>query len=522
MASFETGGNKEVIDTDVVVVGAGISGLCAAKLLHETGLDVQVLEAQDRVGGRTYTVSHPSSGYADLGGAYVGAGQDRILRVAKELDLKFYKVNAEGKTASYMEGVHRSGSSDDPSLLTRNPLALLDMNNLLWKVGEFSKQVPPDTPWKAPRAKEWDSMTVKEFMDKECWTSVTKKLLGLLVATLACCEPEELSFLFLLAGVASSGGFGNAINEAQENKFVGGSMQVSEKIAALLGNRVVLSSPVMRIEQQEAVTMVTTHSGQQYRAKYVISAIPPTLLHRILFEPPLPGLKIQMIQRMPMGSVIKTMTYYETAFWKDNLGFSGTAMSDTGPVVACMDDTKPDGSFPALVGFITSTQAKKVCDMSVEERKQAVCEHYAEVFQCPEFLHPVHYVEHNWMADTFSGGGPGANLGTGVLTSFGSELRKPFGCVYFAGTETAVKWGGYMDGAVEAGERAAREILHAMGKISEDEIWQEEPPNSDVPPTPVAAVSWEKYLPSVPQLLFFLLAFVVLVVAVTLLCVFLT
>ncbi|XP_035693121.1 amine oxidase [flavin-containing] B-like [Branchiostoma floridae] len=196
MASFETGGNKEVIDTDVVVVGAGISGLCAAKLLHETGLDVQVLEAQDRVGGRTYTVSHPSSGYADLGGAYVGAGQDRILRVAKELDLKLYKVNAEGKTVSYMEGVHRSGSSDDPSLLTRNPLALLDMNNLLWKVGEFSKQVPPDTPWKAPRAKEWDSMTVKEFMDKECWTSVTKKLLGLLVATLACCEPEELSFLF--------------------------------------------------------------------------------------------------------------------------------------------------------------------------------------------------------------------------------------------------------------------------------------------------------------------------------------
>ncbi|XP_066267398.1 amine oxidase [flavin-containing] B-like isoform X4 [Branchiostoma lanceolatum] len=513
---------KELIDTDVVVIGAGISGLCAAKLLHETGLDVHVLEARDRVGGRTYTTRDPSYGYVDLGGAYVGPTQDRILRLAKELDLKLYKVNEKERTVSYLEGVQRSVKDpDDPSSFSNNPLDLIDLNSCVQKIEDFCKQVPADAPWNTPRAKEWDSMTVKDFMDKECWTSSARKMVGLIVAGVYCCEPHEISFLYFLTYLASGQGLRRMIsitNGAQERKFVGGSMQVSEKIAALLGNRVVLSSPVMRIEQEETVAMVTTHSGKQYRAKYIISAVPPPLLHRILFEPPLPDMKIQMVQRMPMGSIIKTNTFYNTAFWKEK-GFCGSALSDKGPVNYCMDDTKPDGTHPAIMGFILSTHAREYCEMSTEQRKQAVCKHYAEVFQCPEFLHPVNYVEQNWMAETFSGGCYAATLGPGVMTSFGRELRKPFCRMYFAGTETAVKWAGYMDGAVEAGERAAREVMHAMGKIPEDEIWQEEPPSVDVPHTPMAVDPLEKFLPSVPQLLYFLLAFLVLLVAV--LCVYL-
>ncbi|KAI8510316.1 hypothetical protein Bbelb_112320 [Branchiostoma belcheri] len=491
MASPEAGRKKKMVDTDVVVIGAGISGLCAAKLLHESGLDVRVLEARDRVGGRTFTARDPSYGYVDLGGAYVGPGQDKILRLVKEFDLKLYKMDEEGKTVSYMKGVQRAVTNpNDPSALSNNPLDLLDLNSCFQKLDAFAKQLPPDAPWNAPRAAEWDSMTVKEFMDKECWTSLARKMMGLLTEIFSGSQPEEISFLFYLTSLNSAQGIDTAMSGAQEMKFVGGSMQVSEKIAELLGNRVVLSSPVMRIEQQEAVATVTTHSGQQYRAKYVISAVPPCLLHGILFEPPLPALKMQMIQRMPMGSMIKTVTYYETAFWKEK-GFSGTALSDKGL---------------SMVVWMTPNQMALILPS-----KQAVCKHYAEIFQCPEFLHPVNYVELDWMAETFSGG-YGANLGPGVLTSYGRELRKPFCQVYFAGTETAVKWSGYMDGAVEAGERAAREVLHAMGKISEDQIWQEEPPSIDFPLTPTEADPLGKILPSIPQLLYFLLAFVVLLV----------
>ncbi|KAK2082896.1 hypothetical protein P7K49_038132, partial [Saguinus oedipus] len=80
-------------------------------------------------------------------------------------------------------------------------------------------------------------------------------------------------------------------------------------------------------------------------------------------------------------------------------------------------------------------------------------------------------------------------------------LRQPVDRIYFAGTETATHWSGYMEGAVEAGERAAREILHAMGKIPEDEIWQSEPESVDVPAQPITTSFLERHLPSVPGLL---------------------
>ncbi|KAI8478086.1 hypothetical protein Bbelb_441850 [Branchiostoma belcheri] len=259
--------------------------------------------------------------------------------------------------------------------------------------------------------------------------------------------------------------------------------------------------------------------------------------------------------------------------------FSGEAQSDIGPVMYCVDDTKPDGSHPAITGFIVAGHARDVCEMSPEERMAATrgvkrilewkppgkrplgrprmrwtdglkkilakrtnisfeeageIEHDRTQFGfydmwelcSPDFTtvtdrpvwssgnQPVNYVEQNWMADPFSGGCFVATLGPGVLTSFGRAIRKPFGKVYFAGTETAVKWNGYMDGAVESGERAAREVLHAMGKISEDQIWQEEPPSPDVPHTPFEDNPLEKILPSVPQFLYILLALVVLLLSV--------
>ncbi|XP_078700515.1 amine oxidase [flavin-containing] B-like [Branchiostoma floridae x Branchiostoma belcheri] len=508
---------KGILDIDVVVIGAGISGLCAAKLLQESGLDVRVLEARDRVGGRTYTKRDPSYGYVDLGGSYVGPTQDRILRLAKELDLKTYVVDMGEKAVLYFEGV-RQTTSDTGTYLAQlnNPLGMLDSNNIFRKIQNLSQQVPLAAPWNAPRAKEWDIMTVQEFINNECWTRITRSDIQGVVQSTFCCEAHEISLLYYLFYMASGQGQRRVIsatNGAQERKIVGGAMQVSEKIAALLGDRVVLSSPVLRIDQEDTVAIVTTHSGQQYRAKYVISSVPLPVLHRILFEPPLPAMKLQLVQRMTMGSIIKTNTYYRTAFWKEK-GFSGEAQSDIGPVSYCVDDTKPDGSHPAITGFILAGHARDVCEMSPEERKQAVCEYYAEVFQCPEFLHPVNYVEQNWMADPFSGGCFVATLGPGVLTSFGRAIRKPFGKVYFAGTETAVKWNGYMDGAVESGERAAREVLHAMGKISEDQIWQEEPPSPDVPHTPFEDNPLEKILPSVPQFLYILLALVVLLLSV--------
>jgi len=89
----------------------------------------------------------------------------------------------------------------------------------------------------------------------------------------------------------------------------------------------------------------------------------------------------------------------------------------------------------------------------------------------------------------------------GFFTRYGKILREPIDRLYFAGTETATKWSGYMEGAIQAGERAAREILYKMGKITRDQIWQEEPPSQDVVSVPFKVSFAEKYTPSVPGFL---------------------
>ncbi|XP_043541113.1 amine oxidase [flavin-containing]-like [Chiloscyllium plagiosum] len=160
---------------------------------------------------------------------------------------------------------------------------------------------------------------------------------------------------------------------------------------------------------------------------------------------------------MPMGSVIKVVTFYKRAFWKEK-GFNGCTMSNSGCVTFSMDDTKPDGSHPAMMGFIQAETARRMCLDTLERRKASVCQHYARIFKMEEFLHPVDYVEKNWTEEAYSGGCYSSTFGPGVLTSFGEALRQPVGRIHFAGTELASQWPGYMDGAVQSGERAAREV----------------------------------------------------------------
>ncbi|XP_008940412.1 PREDICTED: amine oxidase [flavin-containing] B-like, partial [Merops nubicus] len=133
--------------------------------------------------------------------------------------------------------------------------------------------------------------------------------------------------------------------------------------------------------------------------------------------------------------------------------------------------------------------------------KTRLCELYAKVLGSEEALHPVHYEEKNWCEEQYSGGCYTAYFPPGIMTQYGRIIRQPVGRIYFAGTETATEWSGYMEGAVQAGERAAREILFAMKKIPDSEIWKPEPESIDVPALPITTSFWERNLPSVPGLL---------------------
>ncbi|CAM5078882.1 unnamed protein product [Eretmochelys imbricata] len=488
---------------DVIVVGGGISGMSAAKLLAESGLSVVVLEARDRVGGRTFTVKNKKVNYVDVGGAYIGPTQNRILRLAKELGIETYKVNIKERLIHYVKGKSYPFQGAFPPIW--NPIIYLDYNNLWRTMNEMGKEIPADAPWAAPHAAEWDKMTMKELTDKICWTKTAREFATLFVNINVTSEPHEVSALWFLWYVKLCGGttrIFSVTNGGQERKFVGGSGQITEKIMELLKGRVKLERPVVCIDQSGDSVIVETLNHEIYEGSYVISAIPPGLTTKIHFNPELPSERNQLIQRLPMGSVIKCMVYYKEAFWK-KMDYCGCMLieDEEAPISITLDDSKPDGSVPAIIGFILTRKAYRLARVSKEERKRKICELYAKVMGSEEALHPVHYEEKNWSEEQYSGGCYTAYFPPGIMSQYGRIIRQPVGKIYFAGTETATQWSGYMEGAVQAGERAAREILFNMGKISKGEIWMPEPESEDVPAWPITTTFWERNLPSVPGLL---------------------
>ncbi|XP_033759978.1 amine oxidase [flavin-containing]-like isoform X2 [Pecten maximus] len=490
-------------EVDVVVIGAGLSGLSAAKLLDETGLSVVVLEARDRVGGRTFTEHNDTVNYVDFGGAYVGPTQNRILRLADEFGVETYLTNEVEDLVYYKHG--KSYRFQDAFPPMGSFLATLDMNNIFRKMDTMGEEIPADAPWMAPHAEEWDSMTVQEFFDKNVWTKEVHYQAADYVRLNVTCEPYECSLLWFL-WYTSICGFSARIqsteNGAQERKFVGGSQQISKCMAKKLGkDKVLLSHPVCKISQNSNGAKVTDIHGNHYQGRYVIVATPLPLQNKITYEPSLPALRNQLIQRVPMGSVIKTFVYYKTPFWREK-GYCGSSaiVDDEGIIGFSMDDVKPGDNhdLPALMGFILADKARTLCSLTKEERKQRISKLYSKVFQSQDALHPVHYEEKNWMEEQWSGGCYTVMMPPGLLTKFGRELRKPIDRIHFAGTETATQWSGYMEGAVQAGERAAREILFAEHSISESEIWKDEPENQRVKARPFHTTFWERNAPSVP------------------------
>lgn len=476
----------------VIVIGAGLSGLSAAKLLHEHGVEVVVLEANDRVGGRTLTLTpsaeagDPQYGWVDLGGSYVGPTQNHILRMCKELGCETYLARDDHDSIYFSKGRKCCYSSLWPGFWWSNPFAALDLRTVIRKLDEMALQVPADRPWQASRAIEWDQITFKDFLKKHCWTRDARGFLEAMSVTNNTAEDHEMSLLFFLWYLHQAQGV-NRIwpikDGAQERKIIGGSQQLSIKIAEKLGERIHLKKAVVQIRYMDDGVMVKALDGKVFNGSYVIVAIPPPAHLKIHFDPPLPPLRHGLIQRCPMGLVIKCIVFYKSEFWIEK-GYNG--------FVCCMDgvevvgnvgeDCKPGVSLYGLICFIYGQHAISLRNMEQSARRDAVCRCLAKFYDSQEALEPAHYVDKLWLEEPYIGGCYTTYYPPGVLTQYGPAIREPIGSrIYIAGTETALQWTGYMNGAIEAGERAAREVLHAQGKISRSDIWVKEPEFSEVP-----------------------------------------
>ncbi len=446
-------------NTDVVVVGAGYAGLTAAEVLSEAGLEVTVLEARDRVGGRVHTATVADGLAIDHGGQWVGRTQHRLTALAQRHGVATFPTYDEGDNLSVRgdEIARYKGPipNDKPDVGADEIAALLELDLM-------AMQVTTEAPWEAPDADEMDSITAHSWIRDNVENEEARHGMKLLVEAVFSAEPRDLSLLHLLFYLRSGGGSTKLLTVAggaQESRFVGGAQQVANRIAAGLGQNVRLNSPVERVAFNADGVRVSG-AGFDVRGRRAVIAVPPPLGARIDWSPGLPLDHQQIFQRVPMGCVIKVHVVYERPFWRD-AGLSGQVVADGGIIKIVFDNSPVDGGRGVLLAFIEGDDARAWADRSEADRRDETLRAFVKFFG-PEAANPTAYYEKSWAAEPYSLGCYAGVFPPGVWTTFGKALRVPVETVHWAGTETATEWMGYIDGAVQSGERAAREILQAL------------------------------------------------------------
>ena len=441
---------------DVAVVGAGLAGLSAATQIHSAGRSVVVLEARGRVGGRN--LDHPLAPgkVVELGGEWTGPGQDRVQALAKELGVATFPTYSDGNSVYYSSGQLQTYTGDIPPA---NPASLVELEVAITELNNMAASVPPDKPWTASQAASWDQETIQTWINQNLHTPEAQSLTELAIRGVYGEEAEQISLLDLLAAIAGVGGDINTlIGSAQSIRFVGGPQQLSQRLARRLGTAVRLGVALSAVQQ---ATHVTLHAGaERFAARSVILTVPKPLVAGISFEPPLPEGYAQVLQRQPMGSVVKVNAIYPTPFWRDQ-GLNGQATSDTGPIRITYDNSPPDGKPGVLVGFMEGNDSRAFYGASVAARRAAALQSFARYFG-RQALNPVGYVDLAWAQEVRTRGAYGTFNPPGVLTSLNDPLAQPFGRLHYAGADASPQWPGYMDGAIRSGQRAAAEVLTAL------------------------------------------------------------
>lgn len=446
------------VDVDVVVVGAGLSGLVAARELRRRGRSVVVVEARDRVGGRTVSLPTHHGHPVDGGGAWIGPGQDRILALADELGLATAPTYYSGDTTYDLLGKVTRGLLPDVSWGES-----LDALRALWSLDRLARSVPQGSSWEAPDAARLDALTVHDWLVARQATPFTHAVFKLITRAIFAGYPERMSLLWVLHYAGAAGGVLPLIlndGGAQDTRFEGGSQGVSLAMAAELGDAVRLGQPVRQVRHAPGEPVVVDTPAGGVRCRRVVVAMMPGDTMRIAFDPELPSQRLDLaggwarLTRLPL---IKASVLYPRPFWRER-GLNGAMQSDAAPLQLVFDTSPSTGSIGVLTCFFSVTEAPGLGD--ARTRPEALAAELVRYFG-PEAAHPLEVVEQDWGIDPWSTGCI-TPLPPGLLSRAGAALRAPIGRVHWAGTETAQRWCGFMDGAVRAGERVASEVHGAL------------------------------------------------------------
>lgn len=458
----------ETAEADVVIIGAGLAGLTAARDLLAQGRSVIVLEARDRPGGRVYGLPLGDGTTSEGGAEFIGPTQDRIAALAADLGVATFPTYNTGKNVYYRSGKRSLYATDGLLGAVPPDWGVVDLEMALLRLGNMAKSVPVGEPWKADKAEEWDGQTFHTWSRANSLSGGARFLLDEFISSTLSVRSRDVSLLYVLNYIASAGNEDNPgtvdrlINTkggGQETRFVGGSQEVPARLAARLGDRVRYNAPVRAVAGSGGGVTVTA-DGITVTAKRVVVAMSPAIAGKIAFSPALPASRAQLMQRYPLGSVAKFVAVYDTPFWRAD-GLTGQAVSDQGAIDATFDNSPPDASRGILMGFMNQVNIRKLDGAAPQDVTAAGLASFALLFG-DKAKTPVRTAFQRWDNEVWSGGGPVGVAPPGVLSDFGAALREPCGLVHWAGTETSGYWTGYMDGAVRSGERVAKEVHAAL------------------------------------------------------------
>ncbi len=454
------------VEADVVVVGAGPAGLAAARHLERAGLDVVVLEARDRVGGRTHT-DVVDGAVLEVGGQWVSPDQTELLGLLEELGMQTFPRYRDGDGVYVApDGTARRYRGD---ALPVAASTLAEVERLTALLDELAAEAGPAAPWEHPRARELDTVSFHHWLRQNSADEEACATVGMFIAGGMLTKPAHaFSALQAVLMAASAGSFSNLTDEdfILDRRVVGGMQSVSQELARRLAGPVHLSTPVRTVERDALLPdgtrgVVVRSDRVVARARRVVVAVPPNLYARISFDPPLPRRQHQLHQHLSMGLVIKVHAVYETPFWRED-GLSGTGFGPTSLVQEVYDNSGHGEERGTLVGFVSDERADELFALPAAERRRRVLESVAQ-YLGERALEPVVYYESDWGSEEWTRGAYAASFDLGGLSRYGADQRTPVGTVHWACSDLAAEGYQHVDGALRSGRAAAADVAAALG-----------------------------------------------------------